>query len=159
MKKILVVFYSKDGHTEKTAKDIAAALGADIEKIRDMKKRKGFFAWFAAGRDGTKKMKTEIKTSGKNPAEYDLVIAGSPVWGWNIAPAVRTYLEDKKASIKEHAFFITSGNTHSEKIVPHVKEIIGRDPIAHAGFNAKEIKDKDIYDKKIAEFIKAIQRT
>jgi hypothetical protein len=103
-----------------------------------------------------RKTKTEIETSGKNPADYDLIIAGSPIWGWNIAPAVRTYLEDNKEKIKEYAFFVTSGNTPSEKIVPHVAEILGRESLTHTGFNGAELKDKKICDKKIKEFIKLL---
>ncbi|OGI26683.1 MAG: hypothetical protein A2359_03330 [Candidatus Moranbacteria bacterium RIFOXYB1_FULL_43_19] len=158
MKKTLVVYYSKDGHTKKVAEDIAAALGADIDEIRDLRKRKGFFAWFSSGRDGMKKQRTEIETSGKNPADYDLIIAGSPVWGWNMVPAVRTYLEENKTSIKEYAFFVTSGNTSSKKIAPCFVEIMSRDPLAHVGFNAKEIKEKDIYDKKIGEFVEVMKK-
>jgi len=157
MKKILVVYYSKTGNTEKAAKDIAAGLGADLEKIEDKRNRKGFFAWFAAGRAGMKKMKTEISVTEKNPAEYDLVIVGSPVWGWNMVPAIRTYMESNKANIKEYAFFVTSGNTASQKIAPHMKEIMEREPLAHVGFNGAEIKDEKIYTQKIKEFIEAIK--
>jgi flavodoxin len=153
MKKILVVYYSKTGNTKRAADDIARELDADVEAIEDKRKRSGIWGWITSGRDGMKKMKTEIETSGKNPAEYDLVIAGSPVWAWNMAPAVRTYLENNKASIKEYAFFVTSGNTPSEKIVPYMKEIMGREPLAHTGFNTAEFKNKETYDKKIVKFI------
>lgn len=157
MSKILVVFYSKTGNTERAAKDIAAALGADLEKIEDKKNRRGILAWFSAGRDASKKRQTQIETSGKNPADHDLVIVGSPVWAWNITPAMRTYLGDNKENIKKYAFFVTSGNTDSEKIAPHVREIMGRDPLAHVGFNAAELKDKEVYGKKMTAFIEAVK--
>ncbi len=104
-----------------------------------------------------KKMKTEIGTTGKNPADYDIIIVGSPVWGWNMTPAARTYLENNKEKIKKYAFFVTSGNTPSEKIAPYFKEIMGQDSLNHTGFNAKEMKDENIRAQKIAEFVKAIK--
>jgi flavodoxin len=156
MSKILVAYYSKTGNTKRAAEDIARALGADLEIIRDRRNRKGIWAWFASGRDAMKKLKTEIETTGKNPAEYDLIIVGSPVWGWNIAPAVRTYLENNKAIIKNHAFFVTSGNTASEKIAPYIKEIFSINPIAHVGFNAAEMKNEGVYKKKLADFIQFV---
>jgi multimeric flavodoxin WrbA len=35
----------------------------------------------------------------KNPAGYDLVIFGSPIWAGNIAPAIRTYINQYGDSI------------------------------------------------------------
>ncbi len=155
--KILVAYYSKSGKTKKAALDIAAKLGADIEEIIDKKKRTGILNYFRSGRDGMKKLSTEIGESSKDPSEYDLVIAGSPIWGWNIAPAARTYLEKSKGKIKKYAFFVTSGNTDSKKIAPFLREIMGAESVAHVGFNAREIKEKNIYDQKIASFIEALK--
>jgi len=158
VKKVLVVYYSKTGNTERVAKDAASSLGADLEIIEDKKSRKGIWAWFASGRDAMRKMKTEIGSPAKNPADYGLVVVGSPVWAGNITPAARTYLEQNRENIKNYAFFVTSGNTDSEKITPHVKEILGRDPLSHVGWNAAELKDENIYRGKLAGFLDAVKR-
>lgn len=155
--KILIAYYSKTGNTKKVAADLAARLGADTEEILDKKKRHGFFNWFRAGRDGMKKVGTEIGELTKDPAEYDAVIVGSPVWAWNIAPAARTFLEKNKDKIRKYAFFVTSGNTPSEKMLPHLKEIMDREPSAHVGFSAGELKDQEVYEKKISDFVTVIK--
>jgi flavodoxin len=154
--KILVAYYSKTGNTKRAAEDIAAGLGADVEEIIDKKNRAGILNWFLSGRDGMKKLGTEIAGPVKDAAQYDLVIVGSPVWGWNIVPAVRTYLENNKSKIKNYAFFVTSGNTDSQKIAPYLQEIMGRVPLAHTGLNTQELKDKNAYDQKISDFVKKL---
>lgn len=157
MSKILIVFYSRTGHTRTAANDIAAALGADVEEIAEKQSRKGIIGWLYAGRDAMKKRSAEIAPLQKNPADYDLVIIGSPVWAWTIVPAIRTYFETNKDKIAKYAFFTTSGNTPIEKTVAAAKEIIGKDPIAAADFNEKELRDKNIYDKKLAGFVQLIK--
>jgi flavodoxin len=157
--KTLVIYYSKTGNTKRVAMDIAAGLGADVEEIIDKKNRAGILNWFLSGRDGMKKLGTEIAELAKDPAQYDLVIAGSPVWGWNIVPAVRTYLEKNKDKIKSYAFFVTSGNTDSQKLAGYFQEIMNQEPQAHTGFSTPELKDKNNYDRKVSEFVIAIKKS
>jgi flavodoxin len=158
-KKVLVVYYSKTGNTERVAKDVASALHADIEKLVDRKNRKGFWAWFGSGRDAMKKIKTELEPLQKDPQNYDLVIAGTPVWAWNITPAIRKYLDMNKDKLKQTAYFVTSGNTPAEKIVPLCEEVTGKKAATYAGFTAKELKDDKIYREKLSKFVEELNKT
>jgi flavodoxin len=158
-KKVLVAYYSKTGNTERVAKDLAAALYADIEKLVDQKNRKGFWAWFGSGRDAMKKRKTELGPLQKDPANYDLVIVGTPVWAWHMTPAVRTYLAMEKGKLKRTAYFVTSGNTPAEKIVPFCEEVTGKKAATYAGFTAKELKDDKIYREKLSKFVEELNKT
>jgi flavodoxin len=155
--KTLIVYYSKTGNTEKVAEELTKVLGAEIEEIIDKKNRAGLLNWFRSGRDGMKKAGTEIGESAKNPQDFDLVILGSPIWGWNMAPAVRTYVEKNRDKIKEYAFFVTSGNTEVSKITPYFSEIMGRESLAQVGFNAREMKDQNLHAEKISEFIDSLK--
>lgn len=156
-KKVLVVYYSKTGNTERVAKDVASALHADIEKVIDKKKRKGFFAFFVSGRDAMKKRKTELGPLQKDPADYDLVVLGTPVWAWNITPAIRTYLDMNKEKLKNTAYFITAGGTPAEKIIPSCEEVTGKKCLAYAGFTAKDLRDEKRYKEKLARFIEELK--
>ena len=157
-KKVLVVYYSKTGHTERVAKDVAASMNADIEKIIDKKNRNGFFAFFTSGRDAMKKRTTDIEPLKKNPAEYGLVVIGTPVWAWNITPAIRTYLLMSKDKLKNTAYIITSGGTPAEKIVPFCEEVTGKKPVAFAGFTEKEMKNDSVYKEKLSKFIEELKK-
>jgi len=156
--KTLIVYYSKTGNTKKVAEELSQELGAEIEEIIDKKNRKGLINWFRSGRDSMKKVGTEIGEMTKNPEDYDLVILGSPVWGRNMVPAVRTYLEKNKEKIKKYALFVTSGNTDVSKVVPSFREITRSGPFAQVGFNASEMKDQKLHAGKISEFENSLKK-
>jgi flavodoxin len=153
MKK-LVVFYSKTGNTRKLAQDIVKNLKADIDEITDLTNRKGLLNWFKAGRDGMKKNLTKIKYS-KDPKNYDLVIIGTPVWGWNMVPAIRTYLLENKDKIKKIAFFSTSGGTNVKQTFADM-ESVSKSPISKLSILGKDIKLSN-YSEKLNDFCKKIK--
>lgn len=156
--KILIAYYSKTGKTERVAKDLAQGLNADLEKIIDQKNRQGIWGYISGGREAMKKKLTTIAPLTKNPLDYDLVVLGMPVWGWNLTPALRTYLSENKDNIKKYAFFVTSDNTEADKLVKYFQEIMNRDPKAVVGFNEKELINTKIYQEKINNFITRINK-
>lgn len=155
--KILIAYYSKTGNTEKVANDLAVKLGADLEKIIDQKKRSGIWGWLVAGRDGMQKKLTKIAEPSHNFVDYDLVILGSPVWGWDMVPAVRTYLEREKNNVKKMALFVTSGNTAVEKVVESFETIINNKMVAMIGFSTPELKNEKMYQDKLMAFVDALK--
>ena len=156
--RILIAYYSKTGNTERVALELASKLGADIEKIIDKKNRTGILGYLFGGRDAMKKILTEIEPIKNDPVDYDLVILGMPVWGWNMVPALRTYLDANKSKIKTYAFFVTSGNTPAEKMTPYFPEVAQKEPVALAGFSGAELKNTKVYEEKIAEFVSKVNR-
>ena len=152
-KKILVVYFSKTGNTERVARDISSSMNADIEKIIDKKERTGCIGWFASGSDGMNEELTDIEPVKKNPRDYDIVIIGSPVWGWNMTPAVRTYVEQNRENFKDVAFFITAGGTKAEEITPFFEKLSGKKALISLGLIEDELKTPDVYNRKLNEFI------
>lgn len=151
--KTLIVYYSKTGNTQRVASDLAKELDAVEERLVDTKDRSGFLGYFVAGYDAMKKKLTEIRPVEHDPSEYDLVLLGMPVWGWNMNPALRTYAVAHKDKIREYAFFVTSGNTDAEKLKPHFAEVLGREPMALVGFSGAELKDAGVYREKLGSFV------
>jgi flavodoxin len=156
-KKVLVVYYSKTGNTERVAKDIASRLGADIEKIIDKKNRAGILGYIFGGRDGMKERTTEIGPITKNPAEYDIVVIGTPVWGWNMTPAVRTYIEQNRDRLKSVAFFATAGNFDMAKMTVFMEKLAGKKAVASTGFNRGDLKDEKVYGGKLTAFVETLR--
>ena len=149
--KILVAYYSRTGNTKKVAEKIAGILKADTDEIVDLKDRKRVvIGWVISGRDAMKKKETQIRFN-KNPDKYDLVVIGTPIWVWNMTPAVRTYLKQNR-EIKKVAFFCTFGGS-SGKTFEEMKKL-SKKPLA-----LLEIKDKEVEqsDDKIKEFCKKLR--
>lgn len=155
MKKILVVYYSRTGHTKKIAEEISKNLNADIDEIIDLKDRKGMKGYITGGKDAIEKKLTEIRFS-KEPKNYDLVIVGTPNWAKTMPPAVRTYLEKNK-NIKQIAFFCTYGN-YLGKTFQTIEEV-SKKPLATLSIRFKSFSDKAElnYEEKIKNFCERLK--
>ena len=156
--KILVVFYSKSGHTKKVAENLAKSLKADMDEIVDLKDRSGIKSCILGGRDGMKGSLTEIKTK-KNPANYDLVILGTPIWAGNSTPAARTYVTKFKNKIKKLVIFVTADNSGPEKTVEVIEEIWGKKVEIFEGWITEDFKENEKYREKATKFLEKIKET
>ncbi len=107
--KSLVVYYTRNGNTRFVAETIAAEIGADVEEVVDLKKRSGILGYLSGGRDARQGKETEIAPTKKSPADYDLIIFGSPIWAGRPAPAITTYLKKNDLSGKKVAVFFSQG--------------------------------------------------
>jgi flavodoxin len=157
-KRILVVYYSLSGNTERVAEDLAVRLGAEREKIVELENRRGFLGYLRAALDSIRERPAQLTGTGKLPNEYALTIIGTPIWAGKITPAARAYLRAIHGSCNDVAFFTTSGSTPAEKVVPAMERLVGRQAVAFAGFNHIDLKTPVLYEKKIAEFLEGLQR-
>lgn len=156
--KILVVFYSRTGITKKLADYIAKKIGAEMEEIKDTVNRAGVLGYLLAGRDSALHRLTKLEKPNCNPADYDLVIIGTPVWSWNISTPVRTYLEEYKAQFKQVAFFCTMGGSGDERAFREVERNIGKKPTAILSLRTREVVIGELSkaDKFCEEIIKIV---
>lgn len=140
--KILVVYYSRDGHTRNVAKEISSTLAADIEEIREIKRRKGILGWLSAGSDALWRRLVTIEYSMIDPANYDLVIIGTPVWAWTMAPGVRSWLKKHGKSLKKVIFFATMGGSGDKRTFANMEKLCAQPPLLTAAFIDKTIDTK-----------------
>lgn len=117
MSKKLVAYFSASGVTASLAKNLAAAIGADLFEIEPV------IRYVKADLDWTnKKSRSSIEMNDKssrpavakklgNMSEYDEVFVGFPIW-WYIAPTiVNTFLEGYDLAGKTIIPFATSGGS------------------------------------------------
>lgn len=112
----LVVYFSRSGTTHKVAEELARELGADIERITDREDRKGLIGYMKSGREASTDMLVEIDEPRRDPADYDLVVVGTPVWAWKMCSPVRSYLARYSGRINEAAFFCTADGKEGKTI-------------------------------------------
>lgn len=153
-KKVLVVYYSRSGNTKRVAEDAARRLNADLEQLIDKKDRAGAGGYIIAGKDAAQERAAEIEPVKHDPAQYDLVVLGTPIWAWNMTPAVRAYLAAHRDAIKSLACFTTSGGTKPDKIVKKIEALAGKSALAWTGFFESDLKDKNRarYEEKLDGF-------
>ena len=154
--KAVVAYYSRTGNTAKAAKAISEALGCETKKITDLKDRSGIFGFLSAGKDATSKKPTRIKEGKTKRKSYDLYIVGTPTWGGNPCPAIRTYLSENKKKMKMAAFFCTAGGENTENNLQELEKISGKKPIAVLSLRTEEVQ-KGAFEEKAKAFVRKIR--
>lgn len=154
--KILLAYYSRTGVTRKVAEYIAGKVNAEVEEIKDTVNRQGVLGYLFAGRDGMKRRLTKLEAIKLNPADFDLVIVGTPIWSWNMSAPVRTYLENNKTKFNQVAFFCSMGGSGDEAAFKEMGEITNKQPLAILSLKTKEVVKGDFNkaDKFCEEIIK-----
>jgi flavodoxin len=148
--KALIVYYSKGGHVEKIARQIAEKLGADLDRIIPEKGYEGKEGYNRAGKESMFHTKPAIRFS-KDPSSYDLVIVGSPTWVFNMSSPVRSYMALNKKKMKQAAFF-TSGGSPWKFALWFLERAYGRKGVAAMHLAEKEI-DSGSYEQKMDAFL------
>ena len=128
MKKTLVVYFSASGVTARAAKEVAAAVGADLYEIRP---EQPYTASDLDWMDKRSRSTLEMNDPACRPAiaepveqmeQYDTVFVGFPVW-WYVEPRiVDTFLESYDFSGKTLIPFATSGGSGISKAQKSLQE-------------------------------------
>lgn len=107
----LVVFFSLEGNTRSVAEAVAEETGADVIELLPVSvpSSTGFSKFFRGGKSAMMKEAPELKPLNLDPAGYDLVFLGSPVWAWTYAPPIRSFLKEHDLSGKKVALFMCHG--------------------------------------------------
>ena len=117
MKKTLVAYFSASGVTARAAKEVAAAVGADLYEIRpEQPYTASDLDWMDKRSRSTLEMndpacRPEIAGAVENMEQYDTIFVGFPIW-WYVEPRiVDTFLESYDFSGKTVIPFATSGGS------------------------------------------------
>lgn len=140
------------------AEEISSSFDCDVEEIIDTKNRSGILAYIKSGYEASRKVLTVIKDIEHDPASYDLIIIGTPVWASNMATPVRTYIQQHQANFNNVAFFCTAGGSGFDSTFSEMADLSGASPVARLSLKTKEVKDGD-YKSKVAGFIDKIKQT
>ena len=149
--KSLVVYYSRSGNARWVAQTIAAELGSDVEEVVDLKNRGGILGFLSGGFDAMRGKETKIGETKKSPADYDLVVVGTPVWGSRPTPAIRTYLRRNDFSGLKVALFFAQGGK-KPKAVDRTKALISNGNFVGELSLSNALDNKAESEKKIIEW-------
>ena len=153
--KALVVYYSRSGNNHKIAGEVAKALGADIERLKEKADRSGSVGYMKAGRDSMKKRPAELEPVGNDAANYDVVVLGGPVWAWAMNPPVRTYALQNKDRFRKLAVFSTGGAAQfAQNAIDDLRSVTGISPVATLALSDKDVGGN--HSKALSDFVAAI---
>jgi flavodoxin len=144
---ILVVYFSLNGNTRLMAEQIAAATGAERLELKPVNPvpDRGFRKYIQGGRQVLTGAEPELEPLGVDPAAYDVLFIGTPVWAGTLAPALRTFLRDVTLTGKTIALFCCHGGGGPARTFKRMRAALAgnrvvaetafRDPRTHATAN------------------------
>jgi len=156
--KIAVVYYSLNGNCALIAQEIKARLDADLIRLRteDEKPRGGFakFFWAISVMKGWKK--APLKPYTFNPAAYDLIIIGVPVWAGAPARPIRSFLAETGITGKKIALFVCHGGGAGKSLEKFKALLPGNIIVAEADFIIP-MKNSEKAGQQVADWVKSLQ--
>jgi flavodoxin len=154
--RILVVYYSRSGTTARVGKELASALGADVEIIRDVRAREGLFGYIRSGYEAVRKLRPAIQPTENDPANYDLVVLGTPVWAGTMASPMRTYIYQNRGKFKSVAFFCTQGDKTEQRTFDDMADLCDMTPVATLSLQ-HDVVVKGDYRDELDEFTNSVK--
>lgn len=139
--KTLVVYFSRSGHTGQVASEVAARCGAELEAIRESRSRDGPRGYWRSAWQALNHAAPPIAAALKDPAGYDLVIIGTPIWNFGLAPPVRSYVRQYAGCFKQVAFFCTEGGSGDRRAFDELARLCGKAPVATFAVTEKELPE------------------
>ena len=121
--KTLIVYYSMGGNTAYAARRIAQALGADTLSLTPEKAypSSGFRKFFWGGKSAVMAETPALLPYSFDPASYERLIFGFPVWAGNMAPPLRTFIRDNDLRGKTIAAFACESGSGAERALGKLK--------------------------------------
>lgn len=156
--KILVVYFSRSGRTKRLARAIAAAAHAEVEELRDPTDRSGVVGYLRSGAEAFAGVLAPIEHPRRDPAEYALVVIGTPVWNMSLSAPVRTWLWYQRARLTRVAFFATLGGMGDRRVFEQMAVAAGREPVATLALREGELK-RGVPRAAVAAFVESALAT
>jgi flavodoxin len=167
MKRILLVYFSRTGATERLVTDIASRCDITLERIEAVNPRTGPLGSLLTRIDGMFKRSPAIRPVTNHPAQFDLVILGSPNWFGEVAAPMRTYLKQHAGSFPDVAFASTCSGLTPEHPTVAVEAITGRKLVASLIVQQAELdpstelpqeaeRIRKAYGEKVQEFVESL---
>src|SRR5512139_1438036 len=103
MAKTLVAYHTRTAFTRRVAEAIARRVPADLDEISVTRERSGPVGYARCALEAMAEVPTSIQLPERNPADYDLVVIGTPVWFWSLSSPMRAYVLEERRRFRRVA--------------------------------------------------------
>ena len=134
--KSLVAYYSRTNTTKKLAEAIANNVNADIEEIIPKVNYQGKLG-YARG-----EKIIDLEDLKFDPADYDVVYIGAPVWAGKIATPALSYIKQNAEKLGNVKLFMTAMSEDFNKSFAQVEKYSVK-PVKTLGLTTKQVKRND----------------
>jgi flavodoxin len=149
--KLLTVYFTRSGNTEKVVKKVQESFGGDVELIKESVSRKGLVGWLKSGSGNSKREVAEINDTQYDPAEYDLVILASPIWAGTVSSPMRSYMMENRSKLERTAIFLTNDSGSVEAAFSEIYELLNTKPLVEGSLQRSKMKTE--FESTITSFL------
>lgn len=156
----LIVYFSLEGDTAYIADELARRLGADALRLRPRESYHtgGFKKYFWGGKSAVMSEAPELEPYDADPAAYDLVVLGTPVWAGRCTPPLRTFLSQHSLAGKRVAAFACASGNSPMRAFDQLAELAGA-PLVCTELFRDPTKGKDpAVEEKLARFVRELSQ-
>ncbi len=160
--KTLIVYYSLEGNTAYVADKLAARLGADTLRLipRKAYKDKGLSKFLWGGKSALMAEQPELEPYEADPAAYEQIIFGFPVWASRVTPPLRTFISENQHALKGRhiSAFACEAGSGGEKALKSLADCLGLPALENTMILIDPLKrQKEANEAKIEEFCGKLQ--
>lgn len=139
MNRILVVYFSRTGYTRRVAEALAHALDAHLATIDEARPRLGVAGYLRSAWEALHGLDADIGAPTADPADFDLVVLGTPVWASHASSPARTFARRYGAGIERVALFCTLGGSGADAALAELQHALHHTPLATLALTDREI--------------------
>jgi len=156
--KTAVIFYSLDGNCALVAQEIKSQLNADLISLhtKDEKQRSGIAKFFWSCKIMFSR-KPPLKPYTFDPAAYDLIIIGAPVWAFSPASPIKTFLSEAGITGKKIALFVCHAGSKKDALEKFKALLAGNNITAEIDFLNPARGRSERVKKQITDWVKLLQ--
>jgi menaquinone-dependent protoporphyrinogen IX oxidase len=137
--KALVVYFSRTGHTKRVAERIARQLGGSTLALAERGSRLGLCGYLRSLVEGVAGLEATLESLRKLPRDYELVVIGTPIWGWHLSSPVRAFTRQQADALRRVAFFCTMGGSGDRAAFAELERLVGHRPEAVLALTEAEV--------------------
>lgn len=157
MLRIVVVYFSRDGHTRRLAREIADACGAELDEITETGQRQGLWGYVRSALEAVLGLCPDLEPASNPTGPHDLVVIGTPIWVWNLSSPVRSYIETHRASLGRVAFFCTCDSSGQGKVLQEMQRLCHQAPVATLALAGRD-REQGAHARVLADFVHELRR-
>ena len=117
----LIVYFSRTGYTKRIAESIAKEMHATLLPITETRSRLGFIGYQRCVLEAAFGFDAKIDKAAIDPKSFDLVLLGTPIWGWHLASPVRAFARQHAQAIGSGGFFCTMSGSGASAAVTELQ--------------------------------------
>jgi hypothetical protein len=157
-RKMLVVFFPEDSYTARLGAELAWRCQADREAIREPRAREGLGGCIRTAWQRITRSAAPILPPRRKPADYDLVVIGTPAWGNGPAAPIRRYLSQHADQFKDVAFFCVTEHRHcATPAFAEMEQLCRHEPVAQFSVSPGRSGHRSVPNERLRRFVASLQ--